>query len=81
MNLITLNTHETTMTAPGRAKDGEGRASQVEPIFGDLIDSFKSAQTLTGKARKPDTATIQPLSYENTLFRLDGRRPHDDPNG
>jgi hypothetical protein len=30
------------------AKDGEGLASQVEPIFGDLIDSPKSAhQTQT----------------------------------
>jgi len=42
MNLVTLNTHEITMTAAlGRAKDGEGRASQVEPIFGDLIDSLE----------------------------------------
>ena len=26
--------------ALGRAKDGEGRASEVEPIFGDLINSL-----------------------------------------
>ena len=29
----------TMNAALGRAKDGEGRASVVEPIFGNLIDS------------------------------------------
>jgi len=30
----------TMNAALGRAKDGEGRAIMVEPIFGDLIDSL-----------------------------------------
>jgi len=59
--------------ALGRAKDGEGRASAVEPIFGDMIKSLHT-KTLTkplakmpagamflGGSRKPDTAITQPI--------------------
>jgi hypothetical protein len=59
--------------ALGKAKDGEGRASAVEPIFGDMIKSLQM-KTLTkplakmpagamflGGSRKPDTAITQPI--------------------
>ena len=35
--------------ALGGAKDGEGRASAAELIFGDLIDSHESARQTAGK--------------------------------
>jgi hypothetical protein len=58
----------TINAALGRAKDGEGRASAVEPIFGNMINTLHM-KTLTkplakmpagamfpGRSRKPDSA-------------------------
>jgi hypothetical protein len=41
----------------GKAKHGEGRASPVEPIFGDLIDSVKSAQQTQTAGEMPAGAS------------------------
>jgi hypothetical protein len=63
----------TINAALGRAKNGEGRASAVEAIFGDMTKSLHM-KTLTkplakmpagamffGGSRKPDTAITQPI--------------------
>jgi hypothetical protein len=39
--------------ALGGAKDGEGRASAAELIFGDLIDSHESARQTAGEECRP----------------------------
>ena len=43
--------------ALGRAKDGEGRASAVEPIFGNLIDSLHVKALTKLPAKTPAGAT------------------------
>jgi hypothetical protein len=53
--------------ALGRAKDGEGRASAVEPIFGNLIDSLYVKALTKLPAKTPAGATG--VESENQLFK------------
>jgi len=53
--------------ALGRTKDGEGRASAVEPIFGNLIDSLQMKALTKLPAKTPARATG--VESENQLTK------------
>jgi hypothetical protein len=54
--------------ALGRAKEGEGRASEEEPIFGDLIESLYM-KALTKLLAKMPAGARQDCS-ENLIVRV-----------
>ena len=57
--------------ALGRAKDGEDRASAVEPIFGDLINSLhmKALTKLLAKMRPVRRARRAKTNYSKVKQR------------
>ena len=65
---ITDAFRKTMNAALGRAKDGEDRASEVEPIFGDLIKSLYTRALTKLLAKMPGAESENQFSKSETRF-------------